>query len=348
MDSDLLLEVKELHTHFVLDQGTVRAVDSASFKLRPGQTLGIVGESGCGKSIMSRSIMRIVPHPGRIVQGEILFREENGNVIDLTQLDPTGEKIRHIRGADISMVFQEPMTSLSPVHTIGNQIIEVIVLHQQVSEQVARVKAIDMLKLVGMPRPDQIIDRYPHQLSGGMRQRAMIAMALSCQPRLLIADEPTTALDVTTQAQILALMKRLQHEFGMAIMFITHDLGVIAQMTEHVIVMYMGRVVESADVDSVFYQPRHPYTHALLHSIPRLGQRKYSQRLSAIQGSIPDPYSVPTGCPFHPRCPFNDNERCVNEVPVLREITPDQYASCHYADKLELAGIDSQRPVMES
>jgi oligopeptide/dipeptide ABC transporter ATP-binding protein len=336
---ELLLEVNDLKTHFKLQQGVVRAVDGASFRIHAGQTIGIVGESGCGKSVMSRSILRIVPPPGEIAAGEINYYQRNGEVIDLAQLDRRGPQIRAIRGAEISMVFQEPMTSLSPVHSIGNQIMEVIVLHQQVSEEGARVRAIEMLNLVGMPRAEATIDRYPHQLSGGMRQRAMIAMALACTPRLLIADEPTTALDVTTQAQILALMRRLQRELGMAIMFITHDLGVIAQMTEYVIVMYLGKVVEMADVDTLFYNPKHPYTHALLHSIPRLGNKQVGERLSTIRGSVPDPYSVPGGCPFHTRCPFNDRDRCMTEAPELREIAPGHFASCHYAEQVDLTGI---------
>lgn len=343
-DKQPLLEVTNLKTHFKLEQGTVRAVNGASFTLHSGQTLGIVGESGCGKSVMSRSVLRIVPTPGEITDGQILYHRKavdgSSNVIDLAQLDPRGAEIRSIRGAEISMVFQEPMTSLSPVHTIGNQIIEVITLHQGLDKRAAWQRTVEMLKLVGMPRAERVIDRYPHQLSGGMRQRAMIAMALSCTPRLLIADEPTTALDVTTQAQILNLMKRLQDEIGMAIMFITHDLGVIAQMTEYVIVMYLGKVVEAASVDSIFYKPKHPYTHALLHSIPRLGQRHTAKRLSAIEGAIPDPFSVPRGCPFHPRCPFSDGKRCREEIPEIREITPGHTVSCHYADDLSLAGVD--------
>ena len=338
---------KNLQTHFKLEQGTVRAVDGATFKLHKGQTLGIVGESGCGKSVMSRSILRIVPPPGDVVGGEINYYRD-GEKIDLTKLDAQSAAIRSIRGAEISMVFQEPMTSLSPVHTIGNQIIEVIVLHQNVSKEEGREKAIEMLRLVGMPRPEDVIDRYPHELSGGMRQRGMIAMALSCHPRVLIADEPTTALDVTTQAQILSLMRRLQNELGMAIMFITHDLGVIAQMTEYVIVMYLGRVVESGDVDAIFYDPQHPYTEALLHSIPRLGQKSRGSKLSVIRGSIPDPYSIPSGCPFHDRCAFNDHDRCINETPTMRETAPGHFASCHYADQLDLAGINEQRQVVES
>jgi peptide/nickel transport system ATP-binding protein len=311
-----LLEVKNLHTHFRLTQGLVKAVDGVDFTVMRGQTVGIVGESGCGKSVMARSIMRIVPPPGEIVEGEILFHHDpnsrNGvptaqvkQVVDMATLDPKGAQARSIRGSEISMIFQEPMTSLSPVHTIGSQIMEAILLHQNVSKEEARQQAISMLEKVNMPQPTRTVDRFPYQLSGGMRQRAMIAMALSCQPSLLIADEPTTALDVTTQAQILTLLAELQAEFGMAIIFITHDLGVIAQMVDYVVVMYLGKVVEIADVDSIFYDPKHPYTQSLLRSIPRLGRksaRRVNTRLTAIRGTVPDPYSIPTGCPFHPRC----------------------------------------------
>ena len=308
-NKSLLLEVEDLKTQFFLDEGTVRAVDGASFKIHRGETLGVVGESGCGKSLTARSILQIVRKPGRIVDGKILWHrglDGNGSpskTVDLTALDPQGNEMRQIRGAEISMVFQEPMSSLSPVHTIGNQIMEVILLHQSVSREEAREKTLLVLKQVGMPQPNRIIDRYPHQLSGGMRQRAMIAMALSCHPDLLIADEPTTALDVTTEAQILSLMRSLQSELGMAIMFITHNLGVVAQMTENVIVMYMGKVVERADVNTLFYNPKHPYTMSLLEAIPRLGSRQHGRRLASIKGSVPDPYSIVTGCPFHPRCP---------------------------------------------
>ncbi len=330
-----LLEVKNLKTYFFLDEGTVRAVDGADFTIRRGQTLGVVGESGCGKSVTARSILRIVPPPGRIVEGQILYhrvQQNNGSqvgeTIDLTALDPKGRRIREIRGAEISMVFQEPMTSFSPVHTIGNQIMEAILLHQNVSKAEAREQAIEMLERVGMPQPHRTIDRYPHQLSGGMRQRAMIAMALSCHPSLLIADEPTTALDVTTEAQILQLMRSLQKEFGMAIMFITHNLGVVAQMTEDVIVMYLGKVVETADVDTLFYNPKHPYTQALLRSIPRLG-RKSRQRLAAIPGTVPDPYSIPQGCPFHPRCKERIRGVCNRVDPPLIELEPGHNVRCH-------------------
>jgi len=285
-DQRVLLEVGNLKTYFFLDEGTVRAVDGVDFRINRGQTLGVVGESGCGKSITARSILRIIPRPGRIVEGQIsLYRtlRDNGpsmltETVKLTDLDPMGDQMRSIRGCEIALVPQEPMMSLSPVHTIGSQIVEAIILHQKLSKSEAREKAIEMLDLVGMPQPSHTIDRYPHELSGGMRQRGVIAMALSCHPTLLIADEPTTALDVTTEAQILQLMRRLQHELGMAIMYITHNLGVVAQMTEEVAVMYMGKIVEQADVDTTFHNPLHPYTGALLESIPRLGQRTRKRR----------------------------------------------------------------------
>jgi len=344
----VLLEIDELKTHYNTPQGVVRAVDGASLTVREGQTVGIVGESGCGKSVMLRSILRIVPQPGKIVGGRLDFLRKTGERVDLATLDANGRDIRAIRGGEIAMIFQEPMSSLSPVHTIGNQIKEAIRLHKRVSNAEARTRAIDILDKVAMPRPSQVIDLYPHEISGGMRQRAMIAMALSCSPRLLIADEPTTALDVTTQAQILALMRRLQGELGMAILFVTHDLGVVAQMTEYVVVMYTGQVVEAAPVDEIFFAPRHPYTHALLHSIPRLGQRKLGQRLEPIRGTVPDPFARPKGCPFHTRCRFNDGARCVTEVPVLREISPGHQARCHYAETLPLDGVEAMPEPVEA
>jgi oligopeptide/dipeptide ABC transporter ATP-binding protein len=300
-----LIKVRDLKVYFYLDEGTVRAVEGVSFDIERGRTLGIVGESGCGKSVTSQAIMRIVPPPGEIVQGNVLFYRygENGSAegIELAQLDPLGAEICSIRGNEIAIIFQEPMTSLSPVHSIGDQITEVIILHQKVGKAEAREKAVEMLARVGFPKPERRVDAYPHQLSGGLRQRAMIAMALSCHPSLLIADEPTTALDVTTEAQILDLMKDLQQEFGMAILYITHNLGVIAEMADDVVVMYLGRDVELAPVDDIFYEPYHPYTRALLRSIPRIGL-KSRERLHAIIGAVPDPYSIPQGCPFHPRC----------------------------------------------
>lgn len=336
LNDDVLIKVEDLKTYFFLNEGTVRAVDGADFEIKRGKTLGVVGESGCGKSITARSIMRIVAKPGRIVGGSIWFQQRpSGNgaggsseLIDLSKLDPQGDRIRSIRGAEISMVFQEPMTSLSPVHTIGNQINEVITLHQKVSETEARKRAIHMLDLVGMPYPERTIDRYAHELSGGMRQRAMIAMALSCHPSLLIADEPTTALDVTTEAQILTLMRRLQRELGMAIMFITHNLGVIAQMAENVVVMYMGKVVEEASVDAIFHNPQHPYTRALLQSIPRLGEKKRGKRLASIRGMVPDPYNLPKGCPYHPRCSEMVPGVCDAGDPPFIETEPGHEVRC--------------------
>lgn len=332
-----LIEVQDLKTHFFLNEGTVRAVDGVSFTIRRGQTLGVVGESGCGKSITARSILRIVRPPGRIVDGKILLhreptsRDKPGEVVDLTALDSGGREVRQIRGGEVSMVFQEPMTSLSPVHTVGDQITEAILLHQPVDEKDARKLAIEMLNKVGMPQPGRTIDRYPHQLSGGQRQRTMIAMALSCNPELLIADEPTTALDVTTEAQILQLMRNLQRELGMAIMFITHNLGVVAQMCEAVIVMYMGRVVETADVDTLFFSPKHPYTKALLQSIPKMGYKSsgVATRLASIKGTVPDPYSIPKGCPFHPRCTEMIRGVCDEETPPLIDVGPGQQVRCH-------------------
>jgi|YNPBryantNP2012_1023418.scaffolds.fasta_scaffold01841_3 oligopeptide/dipeptide ABC transporter ATP-binding protein len=307
--NDLLLEVKGLKTHFFLDQGVVKAVDGVDFHIRRRETLCVVGESGCGKSITARSIMQLIDPPGRIVAGEILLhRLASGNgggqveeIIDLAKLAPNSKQIRAIRGKEISMIFQEPMTSLSPVHTIGHQISQAIVLHNRVTKEQARQQTLEVLRLVGIPKPELRIDAYPFQLSGGMRQRAMIAMALSCHPSLLIADEPTTALDVTTQAQILDLMLGLQGELGMAIMFITHDLGVVAEIADRVVVMYLGLVVESGDVETIFSEPRHPYTRALLRSIPQAGSG-VRQRLDSIRGMVPDPYNRPPGCPFHTRC----------------------------------------------
>jgi oligopeptide/dipeptide ABC transporter ATP-binding protein len=334
-ESSLLLSVKDLKTHFYVREGTVRSVDGVSFEVHQGRTLGIIGESGCGKSVTALSILRIVPPPGRIVKGKILFHrtlEDGGSdrvteVVDLTDLDPRGDDIRSIRGKEIAMVFQEPMSSLTPVYTVGNQIMESILLHQEVNRSEARERAVEMLRRVGMPQPEQTVDSYPHQLSGGMRQRAMIAIALSCHPSLLIADEPTTALDVTTEAQILELMRDLQEELGMSIMFITHNLGVIAEMAEDVAVMYLGKIVERADVVSLFHSPLHPYTKALLKSIPQIG-RKSQQRLASIKGSVPDPYSLPDGCLFHPRCSQFMENRCERHEPELLEVEKGHWVRC--------------------
>jgi oligopeptide/dipeptide ABC transporter ATP-binding protein len=329
-----LLSVRNLKTYFPQDEGVVKAVDGASFDLYAGQTLGIVGESGCGKSITARSILRIIDRPGRIVEGEILFRRQkaaNGahanEIIDLAKLDPHGREMRAIRGAEIALVFQEPMSSFSPVHTVGEQIIEAISLHQRVSRREARQKAIEMLRRVGIPLPEERVDQLSNQLSGGLRQRAMIAMALSCHPTLLIADEPTTALDVTTQAQILDLMRHLQRDSGMAIMLITHDLGVIAEMADLVVVMYLGRVVEQASVDEIFYAPKHPYTQALLRSMPRI-RATSRQRLASITGVVPHPYNRPPGCPFHPRCAAFMPGVCDRREPALQMVGEEHRVSC--------------------
>jgi oligopeptide/dipeptide ABC transporter ATP-binding protein len=322
-----LLSVRNLKTYFAQDEGLVRAVDGVSFDMAQGATLGIVGESGCGKSVTARSILRIVDRPGRIVDGEIHFRRPGGNETDLAKLDPNGHEMRSIRGAEIALIFQEPMSSFSPVHTIGNQIIEAILLHQPVSRREARAQTVEILRRVGVSSPEQRVDQLSNQLSGGLRQRAMIAMALSCEPTLLIADEPTTALDVTTQTQILVLMRQLQKEDGMAIMLITHDLGVIAEMATDVVVMYLGRVVEQASVDAIFHDPKHPYTRGLLRSIPRIRSRT-RERLTPIAGVVPHPYDRPTGCPFHPRCAEFMAGKCDRETPTLRPAGNQHAVSC--------------------
>jgi len=315
-----LLEVKGLRTEFRSGGSSFAAVDGISFSLAPGETLGIVGESGCGKSVTSLSIMRLVPNPpGRITAGEIKL--EGRNLLDL----PEGD-MRAIRGDDIAMIFQEPMTSLNPVQTVGNQIIEAVQLHRSLSAAAARARALEMLQLVKIPSPETRLDEYPHQLSGGMRQRVMIAMALACDPKLLIADEPTTALDVTIQAQILDLLRDLRERTGAAIMLITHDLGVVAELAHRVIVMYAGRIVEEAPVGLLFADPQHPYTLGLLGSIPRLGSDG-DERLTAIEGVVPNPYALPSGCRFSPRCALAD-EKCRAEQPALREIAPGHRAAC--------------------
>jgi oligopeptide/dipeptide ABC transporter ATP-binding protein len=339
MDDELLLEISGLKTHFFLDQGVVKAVDGVDLTLKRGRTIGIVGESGCGKSITARSVLQIVDTPGRIVTGSIRYLrydtkpDGSGTIVetDLAKLPPMGRQIRAIRGKEISMIFQEPMTSLSPLYTIGNQIMENIILHQKTTEREARDLTIELLRQVGISHPEQRIDEYPHQFSGGMRQRAMIAMAIACNPSLLIADEPTTALDVTTQAQILTLLRGMQKRLGMAIMLITHDLGVIAEMADDVAVMYLGRVVETADVDSTFHDPKHPYTQALLRSIPKVG-RKARQRLDSIEGMVPDPFTRPAGCYFHPRCTSFIPGLCDKVAPAPVLISEGHTVSCHLYD----------------
>jgi len=333
VDNNLLLEIKDLRVSFPLDEGTVRAVEGVDLTMRRGEVLGVVGESGCGKSVTAHSVLRIIPTPGRIDSGQILFHPSgqsgaNGKgVVDLARLNPTGEEIRNIRGKDIAMIFQEPMSSFSPVHTIGSQIDEAILLHQMVSPAQAREMTIELLRLVGISGAEQRVDNYPHQFSGGMRQRAMIAMALSCNPSLLIADEPTTALDVTIQAQILDLMRGLQKRIGMAVMFITHNLGVIAQIADSVAIMYLGQVVEYGPVREILRNPKHPYTVDLLRAVPRLGKTA-GQRLVAIEGSIPSPFQRPSGCPFHPRCSRAMAGRCEVHMPAVTQLDNQHTVRC--------------------
>jgi oligopeptide/dipeptide ABC transporter ATP-binding protein len=314
-----LLEVRDLSVHFFTDEGVVRAVEQVSFEIYQGKILGVVGESGCGKSVTSLSILRLIPEPpGKIVGGQIFFEGQ-----DLLQLDQ--KQMVHVRGNEISMIFQEPMTSLNPVFTIGDQIMEAILFHQGLNKSEARRKTIEMLDRVKIPSPETRIDAYPHQLSGGMRQRAMIAMALSCQPKLLIADEPTTALDVTIQDEILKLLKEIQKQMGMAVILITHDLGVISQMADQVVVMYAGRIVERSPIESILEQMRHPYTRGLVNSIPHLEERE--ERLSTIPGQVPDPMHLPVGCKFHPRC-YLMIEDCKKEEPPLFQVDNEHYSRC--------------------
>ncbi len=342
-DQNLLVQIKDLRTYFHLAEGTVRAVDGVNLNIRRGETLGIVGESGCGKSISAYSLLRLVSPPGKIEGGEIYFYKTpkdqpnaQAEVVNITDLDADGPEIRSLRGNYISMVFQEPMTAMSPVRTVGQQIIEAVMLHQKVSKQEAREQAIDMLARVRMSNPGKVVDDYPFQLSGGMRQRAVIAMALSCRPNLLIADEPTTALDVTTEAQILNLMKDLQQELGMSIMFITHNMGVIAEMADNVAVMYMGKVVEQTDINTIFFEPLHPYTKGLLKSIPQLSDavtQNEHQRLQVIEGMVPDPYSRVPGCSFHPRCPMAIEGVCNVVEPEPIQVAPNHMVRCHLYDQ---------------
>jgi oligopeptide/dipeptide ABC transporter ATP-binding protein len=330
-----ILQVENLRTWFKTDSGLARAVDGVSFHVNPGETLGIVGESGSGKSVTSLSIMRLIPQPPGQIQPDsrILFRNHAGEMEDLAKAPE--RRMREIRGNDIAMIFQEPMTSLNPVFKVGDQIVESLRLHQNLNKRDARDRAIEMLQLVGIPIPHQRVDEYPHQLSGGMRQRVMIAMALACNPKLLIADEPTTALDVTIQAQILELLNRLQEELGMSIILITHDLGVVAETCDRVIVMYAGQVFEEGPVDDVFHDPQNPYTEGLLRSMPRLGEEV--ERLAVIPGVVPSPTNWPAGCRFRDRCPYGW-EKTEREEPPLFEIGPGRRNKCwlvKYPEKRE-------------
>jgi len=330
-----ILSIQNLKTYFHQDEGVVKAVDGASFDVFSGRTLGVVGESGCGKSVTARSILQIVDKGGAIEGGEILLRRPNGSQVDevdLTKLDPNSKQMRSIRGDEVALIFQEPMTSFSAFHTVGNQIIEAIRIHKDISKKEAREEAIELLRLVGIPQPDRRIDEYSFQLSGGLRQRVMIAMALSSDPKVLIADEPTTALDVTTQAQVLDLLRTLQEEKGLAIILITHDMGVIAEMADDVVVMYLGRVVEKGPVDEIFHAPKHPYTRLLLQSIPSIFAEPRT-KLATISGSIPHPYNRPQGCPFHPRCPDFMPGTCDVHEPTLQQENKSQSVSCFLYSK---------------
>ena len=317
---DELLRVKNLKTYFFTHEGTVKAVDGVSFSVKKGETLSIVGESGSGKSVTALSIMRLVPNPpGKIIDGEIVF--DGINILNLSEKD-----MIKIRGKRISMIFQEPMTSLDPVFTVGHEIMEALILHQGMDKKTAREKAIELLRTVGIPDPEKRVDNYPHEMSGGMRQRVMIAMALSCNPDLLIADEPTTALDVTIQAQILRLMKELTKKFNTALILITHDLGVVAETADNVIVMYAGHIMEYANVMELFENPLHPYTSGLSKAIPRLDTE--SEYLETIEGTVPNLAHPPSGCPFHPRCKYKKPE-CERELPELIEVKENHWVRCH-------------------
>jgi len=334
--TDALLEVRNLHVSFYLTEGIVRAVAGVNFSLQRGKTLGVVGESGCGKSVTARAILNMVRPPGRIDAGEIRWYGDPARPLDIAQLDPEGAEIRRLRWGEIAIIFQEPMTSLSPVHSIGNQMIEAVRLHRNVERAEAAELSVELLGRVGLAQPARLLEAYRPELSGGMRQRVMIAMSLACSPSLLIADEPTTALDVTTQSQILDLMRDLQEEYGMAILFITHDLGVIAEMADDVVVMYLGKEVEVADVDTIFHRAAHPYTQALLRSIPR--HDIVTNRLETIRGNVPDPSNIPAGCAFHPRCAHYEPAPCAS--PELVEVGSGQWARCARVHELRSLAKD--------
>jgi len=334
-DDDILLKVEDLQTHFLIGSSAIKSVDGVSFSLRRGQTLAVVGESGSGKSVTSLTIMRLLAHPGRIVGGRILYRQRSGESVDLAQLPE--KRMRAIRGSEIAMIFQEPMTSLNPLFTVGDQIMEMILLHEPLSRSQARARAKQMLELVEIPAAERRLAQYPHEMSGGMRQRVMIALALSCNPSLLIADEPTTALDVTIQAQILDLLRRLQAEIGMSILFITHNLGVVAEIAHEVAVMYAGRVVEQGPVVDLFARQRHPYTRGLLACIPDARRDRIPGQgralLNAIPGNVPSPLALPPGCSYAPRCPLVE-ERCTRDAPPLIDVAAAHLTRCWRHDAL--------------
>lgn len=344
--TNALLQIRDLQTHFFTESGVVRAVDGVSFDIPAGKTVGVLGESGCGKSVTGYSILQLINLPGRIVGGEILFqREHNGRqeTVDLLKYGPRSEELRRIRGHEIGMIFQEPMTSLDPLFTVGDQLAEAVLVHQKVSKRSAMDRAAELLDKVRLPQARDLLKKYPHQLSGGMRQRVMIAMALSGQPKLLIADEPTTALDVTTEGQILELMRSLQEEFGMAILFITHDLGVIAEMAEDVVVMYLGKVVEKTDVQTLYESPKHPYTRALLESIPKVGHKQEGP-LRTIEGMVPSPFDIPRGCPFHPRCAHFMPGVCDTLPPAETPLEPPSHTvRCYLYSEQAEGGLHAKR-----
>ena len=327
MDAENILEINDLFVEFHGDEGVAKAVNGVSFTVAEGQSVGIVGESGCGKSVSAFSILRLLADTARITDGSILYRERDGSITDITTLNPDGERIRDIRGDQISMIFQEPMTAFSPVHTINNQISELLILHRGMTKPEAKKESIDLLRKVGIPDPEKRIDDYTFQFSGGMRQRAMIAMGIACSPRILVADEPTTALDVTLQAQVLKMIKEMQAELNLSLILITHDLSIISKMVDHVNVMYLGKIVESAPVRDMFNNPRHPYTRNLLKSIPRMtGQ---GERLHTIEGTVPTTYLLPEGCPFHPRCEAMIEGKCDVQVPGKTTISDNHSVFCH-------------------
>lgn len=332
MEREIILSVRNLRTEFSLRAGLLRAVNDVSFDLARGELIALVGESGCGKSVTVKSLLRLIRKPGK-VYGSAVFTKDNGEKIDLVSLNEKGRAIRSIRGKMINMVFQEPMNALSPVHTVANQMIEGLMLHTDMNKKQARERAIELLGMVGIPEPEKRVDSYAFQLSGGMRQRVMIAMAISCNPSLLVADEPTTALDVSMQAQILKLLRDLQKKTGMSMIFITHDLAVVAQMVDRVCVMYLGQIVEDAPVQEIFEHPYHPYTKSLMASILDPGDEKVDRRIDAIEGSVPEPINLPDVCPFRDRCKARTEGICEDKAPLMREVSPGHFVRCHLMGK---------------
>jgi peptide/nickel transport system ATP-binding protein len=340
MGQDTLLEIVNLRICVDSDDVSLPIIDDVSLSLKAGEILALVGESGCGKSVTAHAVMRLLPKTLRIESGQIvLHSRKQEKAIDIARLDPKGNEIRRIRGDEIAMIFQEPMSSFSPLHTVGNQIMEVVRIHRKATKKEARAVAVEMLDKVGIPDPSRVVDQYPHELSGGMRQRGMIAKALSCDPALLIADEPTTALDVTIQAQVLSLMNGLQGEFGMAIVFITHDLGVVAQVADKVAIMYLGKIVEQGVTRQILKNPKHPYTVNLLEAVPRLGRIEDRQALVPIQGNVPSLFDRPIGCPFVTRCTEAIAERCEGSIPRLSSMSEDHQVACFLYESTEKAAV---------